>query len=71
MEQGKLRLKLGKRISEIRNNKKITLEKLAYENDIPKSTLSRIERGLVDARVSNIGKIAEGLDISIKDLFNF
>ena len=53
--------KLGKKISEIRKKKNKSLEKLSYENDIPKSTWSRVENG----EVINIGK---GSNISVNEL---
>jgi len=60
---------IGKKIIAIRKKKGITQEKLAYENDIPKSTISRIEQGIVDARISNLERIANGLDIELSELF--
>ena len=41
-----LSMKLGEILKDLRTNKsELTLEKLAYEYDIPKGTLSKIERG--------------------------
>lgn len=44
---------------------------LAYENDLNKSTLSRIENGLVDPKLSTLNKIAESLEISLDELMKF
>jgi transcriptional regulator with XRE-family HTH domain len=41
----------------------------AYENDIPKSTLNRIERGENEAQIVTLKKIAEGFDWSLSELF--
>lgn len=60
-----------KRLSKLRQAKGLTIEKLAYENDISKSTLSRIERGLVDPKLSTLIKIAKGLEIRPSKLFDF
>ena len=60
--------RIGKRIIALRKKKGITQEKLAYENDIPKSTISRIEQGVVDARISNLERIANGLEIELTEL---
>ncbi|MDR1996910.1 MAG: helix-turn-helix domain-containing protein [Candidatus Margulisbacteria bacterium] len=68
--QDNINLLVGQRIAELRKKKGLTLEKLAYENDLSKSTLSRIECGKVDARISNLERIAAGLDISLKELFD-
>jgi transcriptional regulator with XRE-family HTH domain len=41
----------------------------AYENDIPKSTLNRIERGENEAKIVTLKKIAEGFGWSLSELF--
>ena len=62
---------LGKRIAKIRKNKGLTIEKLAYENDLSKGNLSEIERGLRDPKITTLEKIAKGLEISLGELFDF
>lgn len=42
----------------------------AYENDIPKSTLSRIELGQNEAQLITLKKIAEALGFSMTELFD-
>lgn len=41
----------------------------AYENDIPKSTLTRIERGENEAQIVTLKKIAEAFGWSMAELF--
>lgn len=41
----------------------------AYENDIPKSTLWRVERGENEAQLVTLKKIAEGFGWSLSKLF--
>lgn len=41
----------------------------AYENDIPKSTLCRIERGENEAQLVTLKKIAEGFGWSLFEFF--
>ena len=41
----------------------------AYENEIPKSTLSRIERGENEAQIVTLKKIAEAFGWSLSELF--
>ena len=41
----------------------------AYENDIPKSTLTRIERGENEPQVITLKKIAEAFGWSMSELF--
>jgi len=58
----------GERLSSIRKSKGYTRERLAFENDIAKSTVGRIERGLVDVKLSTLYKIAKGLGIPLREL---
>jgi len=63
--------KLSKRISDMRKSRGLTLEKLAYENDISKGNLSDIENGKRNPSLATLVKIANGLDCKVKDLFDF
>lgn len=63
--------KFGKHLKKLREEKGISLNMLAYENDLNKSTLSRIENGLVDPKLSTLHKIAQGLEISLDKLMKF
>ena len=71
MQQNDICKKFGERVKKLREAKNLSLNMLAYENDINKSTLSRIENGLVDPKLSTIHKIAEGLEMSIDELMKF
>lgn len=51
---------LGMLVHEIRETEpKITMTQLAYQYEINKSTLSRLEKGMLDSRISTLWKIAE------------
>ena len=41
----------------------------SYENDIPKSTMTRIERGDNEAQLVTLKKIAEGFGWKLSELF--
>ena len=60
-----------KRVKQLRKNKKITMEKLAFQSDISKGGLSEIERCMKEPRLYTIAKICSALDISMPDFFNF
>jgi transcriptional regulator with XRE-family HTH domain len=62
---------LGKRITKLRSEKKMTLEKLAYEVGISKGNLSDIEHGRKNPTYLTLQKIAQGLDISLSQLVRF
>ena len=61
---------IGKAIRELRieyTQKSCLL--FAYENDIPKSTLWRIENGENEAKILTLMKIADGFGWSLSELF--
>jgi transcriptional regulator with XRE-family HTH domain len=63
-----INVRIGRKITKLREAKGINQERFAYENDIAKSTVARIEQGVVDARISNLERIANGLEISLSEL---
>jgi transcriptional regulator with XRE-family HTH domain len=61
---------LGEKIKRLRKAKKLTLSSLCYKNGLEPSTVSRIEKAQVDAKLSTLLKIAEALEIEFHDLVN-
>ncbi|MBR6903152.1 MAG: helix-turn-helix transcriptional regulator [Clostridia bacterium] len=60
-----------RRITDLCDERKITLNKLATISGITQSTLNNITSGRnKSATISTLKKICDGLDISIKDFFN-
>ena len=62
---------LGERIKRLRKEKDLTLENLCYKNGLEPSTLSRIEKGNVEAKYLTLVKIAKAFNIELKDLLDF
>ncbi|MFI5221895.1 MAG: helix-turn-helix domain-containing protein [Bacteroidia bacterium] len=62
---------LGKRIRVFRMNQGITQAQLAFEAEIPRMQVSRIERGELNTGISTLIRIAKVLDVSTKDLIEF
>lgn len=71
MDLNNLNKIIGQRIVTLRKERKLTMEKLAYESDISKGGLSEIERGMKEPRISTLAKMCETLEISMKDFFDF
>ena len=63
--------KFGKNLSEIRKERKLSQEELAFKCELEYSQISRIERGIINTSISNIYKIAKALDIQPKELLDF
>lgn len=64
-------VKIGKRIVEIRDLRKITQEKLAELTKIDTRQIGRIERAETNASISSLKLIADHLKISVSDLLDF
>jgi transcriptional regulator with XRE-family HTH domain len=62
---------LGKRIRELRKAQGVSQKQLAYEADISREQLGRIESGKINTSVSNVFAIAQALHVDAKDLFEF
>ena len=61
----------GKNLREIRKSRGLSQEQLAWKADLELSQISRIERGVISAGLSQIFTIASALEIPVKDLFDF
>lgn len=65
-----LNLILANNLKEIRDEKKLSLDKVADLTGVSKSMLGQIERGESNPTISTVWKIANGLKISFTDLIN-
>ena len=62
---------LGKKIKEIRLQKKITQTEIAYRCGFDKSNYNTIEAGKRNPTIISLLKIANALDVTLIDLFKF
>ncbi|WP_082815711.1 helix-turn-helix transcriptional regulator [Flavobacterium chilense] len=62
---------LAKRLKEIRAEKGLSQEELAYRSEITLSQIARIETVRINPTVSTIFKIARALDVAPSEIFNF
>jgi len=63
--------KFGNHLRAMRLEKNLSQEMLANDANIPINQIGRIERGEISTSLNTIYKIANALEIDIKDLFNF
>lgn len=56
---------LGSYLKSLREQKGTSLNIFAYENDMTTATVSRIENGLVDTKISTLIKYCRGLEIPL------
>lgn len=60
---------LGERVRQLRKDRSWTLEQAASQAGLARSTLSKIENGQMSPTYEALKKLADGLDISIPQLF--
>lgn len=65
-----IKSKIGLRIKEIRNEKGVSQETLAHLADLDRTYINSVENGKRNVSIINIEKIANALEISLKDFFN-
>ena len=64
-------IKLGLNVKKYRLQQKITQAQLAFESNMPREQIVRIEKGQVNISVKKIESIAKALSIHPKELFEF
>lgn len=62
---------MGKRVKEIRKAAKLTQEKLAEKTGLSVEYVSRIERGLAQPSFRTVDLMADALNVTAKDFWDF
>ena len=66
-----LRALFGQRLRQLRREKNITQERLAETIGVSVDLISNIERGVNAPSFETLEKLAETLDVPVKELFDF
>lgn len=61
-------IKFGERLREIRKEKRLSQEELAHKADLHRTYIGMIERAEKNITLINIEKIANALEVNIKEL---
>lgn len=64
-----IKKKFGKKLKELRLEKGLSQEKLAYEADLDRTYIPSIEKGERNVSITVIEKLAKALKTPIKDFF--
>jgi len=64
-------IQFGKQIIKLRHERRLTQEQLATKANLHRTHIGMIERAERDIQLSNIEKLAKGLEVSIDELFRF
>lgn len=62
-------IKFGERVRQIRKQKNLSQEELSYRAELHRTYIGMIERAEKNITLINIEKIAEALEVDIKELF--
>ncbi len=65
-----IKQKIGQRIKELREQKKISQKDLAYTSDIDRSYIASVESGKRNISIVNIEKISLAMEVSVQEFFN-
>lgn len=63
--------KLGNHIKKLRKERKLTISALCYKNGLEPSTISRIEKGLVEPKYLTLLNIANAFKLTLSKFLNF
>jgi len=63
--------RFGKRLSELRKEKKLSFRKLAVLCEVDYSDIKKYEKGMKDLRLLTILDLSSGLNVHPKELLNF
>lgn len=66
-----IKLLVGKRVRELRNNIGISQEELADLADLDRTYITSVECGKRNISIVNIEKLANALQVSLKEFFSF
>ena len=66
-----ININFGRRVASLRAEKGMSQECLALQSGINRTYIGEIERGEKSPSLNTIAKIASGLNISIKTLFDY
>ena len=66
-----IKILVGKRVKELRNNLGISQEELSYLAELDRTYITSVERGKRNISIVNIQKLATALKVNLKEFFDF
>jgi transcriptional regulator with XRE-family HTH domain len=61
----------GRNVYRLRKKKSLSQEELAHRSGLSYNTLNTIENGKINPTIATIFAMADGLEIHVKELFDF
>ena len=66
-----IKIILGQRVRDLRKLKGISQEELAFIAGLDRTYIASVEKGKRNISIVNITKLAEALNVTLKEFFNF
>ena len=64
-----IRIKIGTRLKELRNEKGLSQEKFSFICELDRTYIASIEQGKRNVSIANVEKIANALGMSVNEFF--
>jgi len=64
-------IKFGERVRDLRKERGLSQEELAFKADLHRTYIGMIERAEKNITLVNVEKLANALELSVNDLLNF
>ena len=65
-----IKAKIGLRIKEIRTEKNLTQEAVAWKAEVDRTFMNHVENGKRNVSIESLEKMVSGLETNIKEFFN-
>ena len=65
-----IKVKIGLRIKELRTQKNLTQEGVAWKSEVDRTFMNHVENGKRNISVESLEKILQGLETSAREFFN-
>jgi transcriptional regulator with XRE-family HTH domain len=65
-----IKTKIGLRIKEIRTEKNLTQEAVAWKAEVDRTFMNHVENGRRNISIESLEKVLIGLETNLKDFFN-
>ena len=66
-----IKIKVGKRIKELRNKLGISQEELAFRSEIHRTYIASLEVGKRNVSIETLEKVVNALEVSLSEFFKF
>jgi transcriptional regulator with XRE-family HTH domain len=70
MDKDQIKIAFGEHLTRLRMERGLSIHKLAEASDLEYSHVQRIEKGKVNAALTTLTSLAQGLDMSLEELFS-